>query len=249
MIHYHGSPISGTVDERGRFYRGRHAMVSFFRPDDLPIVMDQCQTFAVDNGAFSVWRRGSDLDVLAYAAWVKSICRHPAFDWCLIPDDIEGSEKDNRLKLAQWQQLHAGARCVPVWHLHESLEYLAELIRAAECGIYAAVALGSSGEYATPKTRGWWQRIEKAMRVACDSDGRPRCRLHGLRMLDPEILVALPLASADSTNAAVNAGSVSRFGVYPAPTAAQRAVVIADRIESSATAALWQGTPQMELAI
>ena len=78
-----------------------------------------------------------------------------------------------------------------------------------------------------------------AMDAICDEHGRPLCRLHGLRMLNPDIFTRLPLASADSTNAAVNCGSVSRFGMYTPPTAAQRAAVIAERIEAHNSAATW----------
>lgn len=72
------------------------------------------------------------------------------------------------------------------------------------------------------------------MDAICDDQGRPACRLHGLRMLDPAIFQHLPFASADSTNAAVNGGSISRFGMYAPPTAGQRADVIDDRIELAA---------------
>ena len=81
--------------------------------------------------------------------------------------------------------------------------------------------------------------MTEAMNVACDKRGAPRARLHGLRMLDPEIFTRLPLASADSTNAAVNCGSLSRFGTYLPPTAAQRAEVIASRIEAHNSAPCW----------
>ena len=86
--------------------------------------------------------------------------------------------------------------------------------------------------------------MSEAMDVACDDQGRPRARLHGLRMMDPEIFTRLPLASADSTNAAVNCGSLSRFGSYLPPTASQRAAVIAERVESQNSAAIWQRRPQ-----
>ena len=77
------------------------------------------------------------------------------------------------------------------------------------------------------------------MNAACDEQGRPAARLHGLRMMDPEIFTRLPLASADSTNPAVNCGSLSRFGIYTPPTAAQRAAVIAERIEAQNSAPVW----------
>jgi hypothetical protein len=89
--------------------------------------------------------------------------------------------------------------------------------------------------------------MSEAMSVACDDLGRPRCKLHGLRMLDPEIFGRLPLSSADSTNAAVNSGSLSRFGMYKPPTASQRAAVIADRIEAHNSAPTFEHQPLQEL--
>ena len=88
-----------------------------------------------------------------------------------------------------------------------------------------------------------------AMDAICDDHGRPMCRLHGLRMLDPAIFQLLPLASADSTNAAVNGGSISRFGMYAPPTAGQRANVIADRIESHNSSPIWQRETQAEMVL
>jgi hypothetical protein len=83
--------------------------------------------------------------------------------------------------------------------------------------------------------------MDDAMRVACDSEGRPKAKLHGLRMLDPDIFTKLPLSSADSTNAAVNSGSLSRYGSYVPATAAQRCAVIADRIERHTSAHVYGG--------
>jgi hypothetical protein len=77
------------------------------------------------------------------------------------------------------------------------------------------------------------------MNAVCDEQGRPPARLHGLRMLDPAIFTKLPLSSADSTNAAVNCGSLDRFGMYVPVTASQRAAVVADRIEAHPSAAVW----------
>jgi len=91
--------------------------------------------------------------------------------------------------------------------------------------------------------------MNEAMAVICDAEGRPRCRLHGLRMLDPEIFSRLPLASADSTNAAVNSSAANRFGMYMPPTNWQRAAIIAERIEAFNSAPVWIDHPQIELSI
>jgi len=103
---------------------------------------------------------------------------------------------------------------------------------------FDTVALGSSGQWKTPGAASWWDRMAEAMAVIC-VDGRPRCKLHGLRMLNPAVFTKLPLASADSTNAAVNSGSLKRFGMYQPPSASQRAAVIADRVEQHNSSAIW----------
>ncbi|HBP0200252.1 hypothetical protein FA137_06970 [Pseudomonas aeruginosa] len=241
MIHYHGTPIGGTRQDAARFLAGRHALVPFPRQDDVAIVAEVCQSFCFDNGAFSVWKKGGTLDIEGYLRWVDDWRRHPGFDWALIPDVIDGDEADNDRLLDQWPEQLPG---VPVWHLHESLERLQRL-----ASVWRTVALGSSGQWATPGTAPWWKRISAAMNSICDAHGRPNCRLHGLRMLDPMIFGRLPFASADSTNAAVNGGSVSRFGIYPPPTAGQRAAVIADRIETHNSAPVWTRSGQAELSL
>ena len=241
MIHYHGTPIGGTRQDAARFLAGRHALVPFPRKDDLGIVADVCKSFVFDNGAFSVWKRGEVLDVDGYTRWTDDWHKHPGFAWALIPDVIDGDEDANDLLLEQWPSHLDG---VPVWHLHESLDRLQRLATD-----WRMVALGSSGQWASPGTDQWWKRMGAALDAICDEQGRPACKLHGLRMLDPAVFTMLPLASADSTNAAVNGGSISRFGMYTPPTASQRANVIADRIESHNSSPVWVRETQIELAI
>lgn len=231
MIHYHGTPVGGTRQDVARFLMSRHALVPLLRRDDMGVVAEVCQSFIFDNSAFSAWLRGVSLDFAEYIQWCEEWYRHPGFDWALIPDVIEGSEAENDALLADWPSHIPG---VPVWHLHESLERLDRLVDE-----HPRVALGSSGEWATPGSKEWWVRMGEAMPVACDSFGRPRAKLHGLRMLSTKIFPRLPLASGDSTNASMNCGAKDRFGMYVPPTAAQRAAVIAERIEIHNSAALW----------
>jgi hypothetical protein len=119
---------------------------------------------------------------------------------------------------------------------------MAHLVR-----VFPVVAIGSSGQWTIPGTDSWWKRIADVMKVACDDYGNPKCRLHGLRMLDPEIFMRLPLRSADSVNAAVNSGSISRFGSYVPATSSQRAIVIAERIERYNSPAVWHDSQQQDI--
>ena len=232
MIHYHGAPCGGSAEEAAKFYVGRHAMISFAYLDHLPMIAEFAQSFVIDNGAFTTWRSGRQFDHDGYLELIERMECHPCFDWCLIPDEIDGDQKANDALISDWP--FPAVISVPVWHLHESLNRLRFL--AAE---FPRVALGSSGQWATPGTQGWWHRIAQAMDAICDEAGRPLCKLHGLRMLDTEIFRFMPLASADSTNAAVNQGSLKRFGMYTPPTASQRAQVIANRIEAVNSAPIW----------
>lgn len=242
MIHYHGGPLSGQRDSQSRFWRGRHAMVSFAYPETLPVIAESVQSFALDNGAFSAWQSGTPFDFDGYMAWVREWHRHPTFDWCLIPDVIDGDEKENDEMILRWVQsdLHR-SNGVPVWHFHESNERLQRL-----AGNYRMVALGSSGQWPNPGSPSWWNRLGEAIMWICDQKKRPYCKLHGLRMLNPEIFSRCPFASADSTNAAQNAGSITRFGQYTPPEAWQRAVVIADRIEAYNSAPVYLGPEQYD---
>jgi hypothetical protein len=235
MKHIHGSPGGGTRKDQAEFWPGRDALVPFPRQDDLGVIAATARSMVFDNGAFSAWTRGEPMDVAGYTRWVEEWHRHPAFDWALIPDVIDGTEADNDAMLRDWPAHLPG---VPVWHMHEDLGRLERLCRA-----WRTVALGSSGQWASPGTASWWQRMAEAMDAICDEHGRPMTKLHGLRMLDPAIFTKLPLSSADSTNAAMNSGSLDRFGMYLPRTAGQRMTVIADRIEAFPSAPIWTRQP------
>lgn len=235
MIHYHGTPVGGASTEAAKFLMGRHALVPFSYPRDLAIALDVCQSVCLDNGAFTHWKKGhGEVDIEDYRQWVSSVVGHPSLDWCLIPDSIDGGQEKNVEMVNTWLRAGCSVEGVPVFHMDEELDWLDWLVKN-----FRTVALGSSGQWATPGTDAWWGRMGEMMRVACDDQGRPRARLHGLRMLDPDIFTRLPLASADSTNAAVNSGSLGRFGSYLPPTASQRAEVIAARIEIHNSAPVW----------
>jgi hypothetical protein len=237
VIHYHGTPCGATRQDVVNFLSGRHALIPFPRCEDIGAAADVCQSFCLDNGAFTAWKSGNPVEKWAdYYQWVMEWMRHPAFDFSIIPDVIDGTECDNDQLIAEWNanfyRREVGA---PVWHLHESLERLDRLSKQ-----WQRICLGSSGEWATPGNDSWWSRMADAMAVICDRQGRPRCKIHGLRMLDPAIFTKLPLSSADSTNAVRNSSGMIRFGMYVPPTAAQRMATIANRIESHQSAAVWQ---------
>lgn len=235
MIHYHGLPITPATSAL-QAINGGHAFVSFRYPDQLGLTLDVCQSFAVDNGAFSAWKSGNPVkDWSEFYDWVGSIKRLPPFDFAVIPDVIDGTQADNDVLVAEWPHGHHGA---PVWHMHESLSRLEVLATD-----WQRVCIGSSGEYACVGDNRWWGRIAEAMEAICE-DGVPICKLHGLRMLNPDVFTKLPFSSADSTNIAQNIGIDSAWkGTYTPINKDARARVIRERIESHQAALRW--TPVM----
>lgn len=234
MIHYHGCPITPR-DAAIQVLSRRHACVSHAYPQQIELVAEVCQSFMLDNGAFSQWKQGfGEINVELFAEFVGRWHRHPGYDWCLIPDVIDGGEDDNDRMIVEWVSfgIHGG---VPVWHMHESIDRLVRL-----CKLYPRVALGSSGEYASVGTVEWWGRMAGAMDAICDTEGRPITKLHGLRMLNPVVFSHLPLASADSCNVARNIGIDDAWrGTYVPASKAERALILAGRIESHASATRW----------
>ncbi len=232
---YHGTPLGGTRIDVARFASGRHCLIPFLRPEDLPVVAEACTGFCFDNSAYTAWKQGNAIeDWGPYYKWCKQWSRHPGFDFALIPDVIDGSEQDNADLIKIWDKKmwHPHyVQGVPVWHMHESLERLQRLSER-----FRYVALGSSGDYPTPGLPKWWDRMADAMEVVCDDQGLPRCKLHGLRMAAADITARIPFASVDSTNVAQNKSSGRP---YPCPTSIQRAELIAGRMESQLGAKSW----------
>ena len=238
MIHYHGTPLSGGA-KSALALSGKHVFISHAHKDNCEMAMEMCQTFALDNGAFSAWKSGREFQLGAYCDWVNHYGYHPACDFFVLPDVINGTEAENK------EMIDAAFELIdpviwnkgwPVWHLHESLDWLEYLISS-----YPAICLGSSGEFAATETQGWWGRMSEAMEVCCDDKGRPRIPIHGLRMLSPTAFSHIPLRSADSTNVAQNISANERFGRGPyAPQSLYvRALVMMENIERHASATRW----------
>lgn len=240
MIHYHGVPFSGDRATAIRALRGKHAMVSFAEPSQAELIAEVCQSFCIDNGAFSAWKSGKRYNIQQYFEFIEKWNHHPGFDWYVIPDVIDGGLGANRKILATWYKLAGNklaSKGVPVWHLDEPVGYFRELSVA-----YDRVAIGSSGDYAEIGTNKWWGRMAEAMEIITE-DGLPLCKLHGMRMLDPTIFSHFPFSSCDSTNVARNIGIDSRWNSSYAPkTKETRAIIMMERIEHHASASRWNGS-------
>lgn len=232
MIKYHGLPFSGTNSEASEALIGRHAFCSFADTSQLEVALEVCQSIALDNGAFSHWRKGTTVDWDTYFTWAAGLMNHPRVDFAVIPDVIDGTEGENEALINQWCSFFGSKAEVfgaPVWHMHESREKLTRLVTS-----FPRIAVGSSSEYSSVGSEIWHQRMTWAMQIICDDSGRPKSKVHMLRGLDPAVFTKYPFASADSTNAARNCMAAKRWnGTYAPPSNSWRARVIMARIEAS----------------
>lgn len=238
MIRYHGGPITPESAALAAWKRS-HAMISFANPDQAELAFAVADTVAVDNGAWPIFAAGKGkIDIDEYLKWVTEWRNHPAFDWCLIPDIIDGTEEQNDALIKEW---HENGYCpdsisVPVWHMHESVAKLRRL-----CEDFPRVAVGSSREFVTIGTPRWWGRISEGMEAVC-IEGQPICKLHGLRQMDPSVFSVVPYSSVDSTNVARNIGIDSAWtGSYIPKRKETRAMLLRDNIENHPSACRWNG--------
>ena len=89
------------------------------------MVAEICQSFILDNGAFSFWKRGDKrTDIrqwLDYARFVMNWATHPGCDFFLIPDVIDGTAI--RCSLCVYRRRRRNAYCVfrsANWHKLDS---------------------------------------------------------------------------------------------------------------------------------
>lgn len=225
MIHYHGGPITPSTCAI-RAWTSRHAFISFAAPHQIGLAAQVCQSFALDNGAFTFWKQGAPVDWRSFYDWLTNWIYHPGFDFAVVPDVIDGTEDENDELLDQWPfEKHHGAA---VWHINESIDRLIRLAKS-----WNRVCIGSSGEFDVTKPEAFLQRAYEAISAICNDIGQPMVKLHGLRCLNPEIFSNLPLASADSTMVARNIGIDNAWkGTYQPKSKETRTSILVERIET-----------------
>ena len=94
MIHYHGGRHS-TQQIAVEIWRRRHALVSFADAGQLPIASEVSQSFAVDNGAFSVWKQDY-ADIAPAVRPVLGMLHHGLLN------DVPGLDNPTTEHLAPW---------------------------------------------------------------------------------------------------------------------------------------------------
>jgi hypothetical protein len=214
--------------------KGSSFCVSYFHRQRLGKQLDQAiglvgdgQILLVDNGAFSAHNEGIKvMDDPAYLdgfeAWAKDILARCPQAIAVLPDVIGGTEEQNAALVEEWACVFDNdcERCMPIWHMHESLDYLLYL-----CEGFGYIGIGSSGQYWKPGTPDWHARMREAIAAidawVADSEGAyVRPRIHLMRAQNFAHLY--PVDSSDSTNVARNHGRQLRKSGETIPQFAAR---------------------------
>jgi hypothetical protein len=200
--------------------------------DDAIELVGKDGILLVDNGAFSAHKAGVDTMtdegyLKGFAAWANNILDRCPQAIAVLPDVIGGTEADNAKLITETMTMIDPERAMPVWHMHESLDYLTYL-----CAGFGHVAFGSSGDYWQVGTPKWHARIAEAFAAIAKwetKSGDIRPRLHMMRAQSMAHLYDFD--SSDSTNVAMNHGRYRHEGEGHIGRFAAR---IDDRVQMSA---------------
>lgn len=191
MIHYHGTPITPKSEMLKLI--GRNFCVSHADRRDVKRAHEIGQSVMLDNGAFSKFKSGKEVNWANYYEWADTWLDYPT-TWAVIPDVIDGNEETQDELIKQWPH---GIKGSPVWHMHESIDRLLRLVDQ-----WPRVCFGSSAQYWNVLSPIWEQRTDSAWEEISKRHKRTP-NIHMLRGLQTSGK-RWPFASADSTDVARN---------------------------------------------
>ncbi len=151
--HYHGCPI--TPKDVFSSLAGGSFCVSFADPRDVERAHLYGEAVMLDNGAFTIWRQGGQLDVDGFWNWALPWLDCPT-TWAVIPDVIAGDWRETAKLISASPRIPVWKK-VPVWHLHDPIPRLLDL-----AGMFPRVCFGSSAQYARVGSKVWHQRVAEA---------------------------------------------------------------------------------------
>lgn len=203
MIHYHGTPMTPRSELWGM--AGKCFCVSFADPRDADICQKIGQSVMWDNGAFSMFTKGIEVDWHKFYDWVEPKLGHP--HWGVVPDVIDGDPADNLALAKRWP--HRKDCAAAVWHLHEPID---QIFRLLDLG-FGKLCFGSSGDYWQVGSEKWEGRINEAFNALANNGPIPWVHMmRGLSLGGKQ----WPFASADSCNVTLHHAENNETAEYMA---------------------------------
>lgn len=130
-----------------------------------------------DSGAFSMWKRGLNIEITDYMAWLH---KHNIKQYFNL--DIVGNQKATLLNQTIMEGV--GYHPIPVFHLGEPMELLAEMVEK-----YPLVGLGGTVGQPYSIKESWFREIFSRF---------PNGDFHALGVANKRLLGQFPFKSADS---------------------------------------------------
>jgi hypothetical protein len=184
-IYFTGAPLANA--EYLELMEGRDVMFSYvFRKRGVWRDLGRFGSVVLDSGAYSVWRKGTEVDLGEYAELCAEL--EGRVEWYANLDAIG----DWRAGVRNLSRLEArGLSPVPVFHLGEPWGLLDDFVYG-----YPRVALGRG-----PRTdfERMYRMLEFVFDRYTDDEGEPLAAFHGFRMTDRRLLARFPFESVDST--------------------------------------------------
>lgn len=147
----------------------------------------------LDSGAYTVWKKGTTIDLDKYASFVlenRGLFKTGAFNL-----DVIGSDK---LSYVNWLELRKrGVDTIPIQHTGDEDSWLVKYLDDGAEYIGLSITGGSS------RSITWFEHIWKNYLLT--PDGRPRVRVHGMGLSDQSTMLRYPWYSVDSTRSVMQA--------------------------------------------
>jgi hypothetical protein len=161
----------------------------------------------LDSGAFSAWKRGIEINLSEYIAYIKKHEHLLESYVCLdvIPGKPGQVPKPSEVEAAaqasyknQQAMKKAGLTPIPVFHYGESFKWLERYLEDGE----PYIGLGGMGN---PSTQQQIQWLDQVFTRITDKDGWPIVKTHGFGVASFDLLKMYPWTTCDATSWALTA--------------------------------------------
>jgi hypothetical protein len=143
----------------------------------------------LDSGAYSAYTQGKEIDLFEYIDFIKE---HQSVLDVYANLDVIGDAEATLANQRTMEQ--AGLHPLPVYHLHDPMDYLHYYIDR-----YDYVAIGGMARGATSEARTLF--LNKCFNLICDTPDRlPKVKIHGFGMTSLPLMLRYPWYSVDSTS-------------------------------------------------
>jgi hypothetical protein len=163
----------------------------------------------LDSGAYTAHRKGKQINLEAYAEFVKKY--QSEFFACFNLDSIGSGKDEQKAKSVEgaittaeqsylnWRELQSmGVNTIPIYHLGTNVQWLKKYLKETDY-----IAIGAIANLNTTKRLMGLSHIWK--NYLTNADQTPRVKVHGLGLTAVDIMIRYPWYSVDSFTPVISA--------------------------------------------